>query len=145
MTDLDVVIEELRKRYESGDKSAVPLCLEYCMWSQQPIPPWLATAFGEACRKVHMREVKSWDDVFGRPLAKGKRLETERRDAKIARPLFLMIQDRRKAGAAINKELFHKVGKEFGVSGTVASEIYYGVRGRDRLRRLPERLQKNRK
>jgi hypothetical protein len=139
MIDRDVVIEVLRERYERGDKSAILWCLQYCMWSDQPIPPWLATAFDEACRKVYMREVKSWDDVFGRPLAKGKRLATERRDARLARPLFTMIQDRHKAGAAINKELFHKVGKEFGVSGTVASEIYYGVRGRDRLRRLPER------
>ena len=46
---------------------------------------------------------------------------------KIAGPLFDVVQERHEAGAAINKELFNEVGAEFGVSGTVASELYYEV------------------
>ncbi len=120
-------LEQLRQRYEGGDKATLPYSLNYCMMNNLPIPPWLATAFAQACHRVHMYEVKSWDDVFGRPLKKGKRLATERRNMKMAGPLFDMVQERHKAGAAINKGLFNEVGAEFGVSGTVASDLYYEV------------------
>jgi len=70
-------------------------------------------------------KVKSWDDVFGRPLEKGKRLKTERRNMEIASPIERRISDLHKAGKAIDKSLFAEVGKEFGVSGTIASELYY--------------------
>jgi hypothetical protein len=125
MTDQNDFLEQCRERYEGGDKLYLLYCLNYCMMNNRPIPPWLATAFRQAYDKVDMYEVKSWDDVFGRPLKKGKRLATEHRNMKIVHPLFLMIRDRHEAGAAINKELFNEVGAEFGVSGTVASELYY--------------------
>ena len=35
------------------------------------------------------------------------------------------MQRRHEAGESITKDLFESVGEEFGVSGTVASEIYY--------------------
>jgi hypothetical protein len=127
MTEQDDFLEECRERYEGGDKAMLPYSLNHCMMNNLPIPPWLATAFAQACHKVHMHEVKSWDDVFGRPLKKGKRLATEHRNMKIAGPLFNTIRGRHEAGAAINKELFNEVGAEFGVSGTVASELYYEV------------------
>jgi hypothetical protein len=127
MTDRKDCLEQLRKRYEGGDKACLPYSLSYCMMNNRPIPPWLATAFSQACHKVHRYEVKSWDDVFGRPLKKGKRLATEHRNMKIAEPLFNAIQDRHKAGAAMNKDLFDEVGTEFGISGTVASDLYYEI------------------
>jgi hypothetical protein len=127
MTEQDDFLEQCRERYEGGDKAYLPYCLEYCIGNDRPIPPWLAAAFRQACHKVRMHEVKSWDDVFGRPLGKGKRLATERRNMKTAGPLFDVVQERHEAGAAINKELFNEVGAEFGVSGTVASELYYEV------------------
>jgi hypothetical protein len=125
MTDRDDFLEQCRDRYEGGDKAYLPYCLDYCMTNNRPIPPWLATAFRQACHKVRMHEVKSWDDVLGRPIKKGGRLATERRNMKIAWPLFHTIRDRHQAGAAINKELFNEVGVEFGISGTVASDLYY--------------------
>ena len=127
MTEQDDFLEQCRECYEGGDKAYLPYCLDYCMTNNRPIPPWLATAFRQACHKVHMHEVKSWDDVFGPPLKKGKRLATERRNMKIAGPLFDMVQERHNAGAAIGKPLFDAVGAEFGIGGTVASELYYEV------------------
>jgi hypothetical protein len=125
--DHDDYMDRLCELYEKGDKPAILLGLEYCINNNRPIPQWLATALRDAFRKVRMFEVKSWDDVFGRHLKKGKRLATERRNMQIAGPLFEMIRERHEAGTGIGRPLFNAVGAEFGISGTVASELYYEV------------------
>ena len=43
------------------------------------VPPWVQEKFRAAMDKFHRREIKSWDEVFGRPLLKGKQLATEQR------------------------------------------------------------------
>jgi hypothetical protein len=127
MTGQDDILEKGRKRYEAGDKAAIPYSLNHCLINNLPVPPWLSTAFARACYKIDQYEVESWDDVLGKPLKKWQRPDTERRNKKIAGRLFLKVRERHKAGAAISKSLFEEVGEEFefGVSGTVASEIYY--------------------
>jgi len=116
-----------RERYEAGDKSELLYCLSHCIRNAEPIPDWLKQAFESAYIDVVMRKFKSWDDVFGKPLKKGKRLETERRNMEIAFPIWHRIRKLHDAGRPIDKALFAKVGKEFGVSGTVAGELYYGL------------------
>jgi hypothetical protein len=118
-------LQKGKERYESGETAELLYCLEYCMANHVLIPDWLAKAFGDAYHKVRCYEVKSWDDVFGRPLSKGKRLATERRNVQISSPLFHSVNDRHNAGQPIGKTLFSEVGKEFGVSATTAEEIYY--------------------
>jgi len=119
--------DDWRQHYEGGDNAALPQCLNHCMTFNVPIPEWAATAFCAAYDKIHQYEVKSWDDVLGRALAKGKRLATEQRNVKIWVPLFREIVRRHRSGAAISKELFSEVGRKFGVSGTIASDIYYAI------------------
>jgi hypothetical protein len=121
----DDFLEQMCRRYEGGDKTALPYSLNYCITNNHPIPPWLAMAFREACHKVLMHEVKSWDEVLGRPLKKGKQLAVEQRNMKIAFPLWERVRERHKGGAAIDKGLFEEVGGEFEVGATVASELYY--------------------
>lgn len=80
----DDFLEHQRARYEAGDKATIPYCINHCLVNNRPIPPWLATAFREAYEKVHRFEVKSWDDVFDRPLKKGMQIEKERKYMQIA-------------------------------------------------------------
>jgi len=122
------ILEKGRERYEAGDKSELLYCLHHCIENNYPIPEWLKQAFRSARYAVHMYKVKSWDDVFGKPLKKGKRLKTERKKMEIAEPLWARIRKLHDEGQPIGKPLFAAVGKEFGVSGTVASEIYYALR-----------------
>jgi hypothetical protein len=120
--------ELLRKRYESGHKWALMLCLRDCMELGRPIPEWARKAFCEAYDKIHRYEIESYDDAFGRHRKKGEQLVRARHKAKIRIPLVLEIVRRRRAGAAMFKEkLFHEVGKQFGVGATVAAEIYYDI------------------
>jgi hypothetical protein len=78
--------------------------------------------------KFHRREIKSWDEVFGRPLLKGKQLATEQRKLRLAGPIYQRVYERHMAGEPVTKALFDEVGKEVGVSGTVAAEIYYELK-----------------
>jgi hypothetical protein len=125
----DDILDQMRALYEgpNGDdhKAAIPAGLAYCIANDLPIPPWLRTAFGDALQKVGSRQVKTWDDVFGRPVLKSQRIHTMRRNVEIAGPLFAWIRERRGAGASITKELFGEGGAKFGVGATVAEEIYY--------------------
>jgi hypothetical protein len=125
MADHDDILDQLCALYEKGHKPAIPVGLAYCIKNNRSIPPWLATAFGDACKKIGSHEVESWDCVFGEPVLKGQRLYTLRRNSRICEPLWKRIQERRAAGAAITKELFAEVGAEFGLSATVAADIYY--------------------
>jgi hypothetical protein len=127
MNSNDRQLEKAKELYEQGDKAQLLYWLAHCIRDHRPIPLWLEKAFLAACRAGTRFEIKSWDEVFGRPLKKGKRLATERRKWVITEPLWTRVVDLHAEGKPLDKELFNTVGKEFGVSGTVASEIYYGV------------------
>lgn len=118
-----------RERYEAGHKSELLYCLHYCVVNGVPIPDWLKQAFERAYDDVHTYKVKSWDDVFGRPLKKGRQLKTERRKLEIAGPIWSRVHELHRAGRGrpIDKALFDRVGNEFGISGTVAAELYYAI------------------
>ena len=50
------------------------------------------------------------------------------RKKRVGLKVFERVEERHKAGEALDKDLFAEVGKEFGVGGTVAAELYYGTR-----------------
>lgn len=122
-------LEKGKEHYEKGDKSELLYCLSHCIVHDVQIPDWLNRAFREAYDTGRLS--KSWDDVFGKPLGKGKRLVTARRNDALESPIFESVQDRHKNGEAIDKNLFDSVGREFGVGGTVASELYYAFGKRE--------------
>ena len=116
--------EKGRELYEAGDKSEFMRCLFWCIRSDEPIPPWLKEALEQIMADRRSGKFKSWDEPFGKPLG-NKHQATVRRDAKVIVPLFDRVRELSESGRALNKELFDEVGKEFGVGGTVASELYY--------------------
>lgn len=124
------VLSEGKKLYDQGDKTQILKCLSSCLYYDRPIPPWLKQAFQNAYRAKSAYTIKSWDEVFGRPikLKKGARLETERRNrSEISSDIYKRVVERHGAGEPIDKELFASVGKDFGVGGTIASQLYYAV------------------
>jgi hypothetical protein len=143
MTEPPDPLEMWRSIYESGNEEAregqagrrwdaagfvVLYCLYYCLTCGRPIPPWLAKAFCAAFNKVINREASSWDEVFGKPVAKGKQLKAAQRRHEKSPLVYRRVRELHDAGAAINKGLFDKVGAENGVSGTIAAELYYEVK-----------------
>jgi hypothetical protein len=121
-------LEERRKLYEKGHKNELLYCLIWCLQNNVPIQAtWVYQKFLEAYFAVTGCEVKSWDDVFGRPLPKGGQLATERRKIEIRWSVYECIRNRHEAGEPLEK-LFREVGKDFGIGSTVAKELYYDIK-----------------
>src|SRR5262249_29881355 len=74
---------------------------------------------------AYLSRPKSWDDVFGRPLAKGKSHEAERRRWRIGMAVIGRVKELHSQGEPIDPALFEKVGKELNVSGGTARRYYY--------------------
>lgn len=121
-------LEAGRERYEAGDKSQLLHCLDFCLRSDPPVPvpPWLREAFHDAYHAGASYQIKSWDEVFGRPLKKGGQLASERRKYLAKAELFETIY---LSGKPLDDSLFALVGKKFGFSSTVAKELYYQALG----------------
>jgi hypothetical protein len=117
--------ERHRRKYEAGDISSLPSALWFCLANNEPIPDWLKDAYLEATRRVLTHEVSSWDDVFGKPLKKGKQRAAAHRRSRLADPVWQCVMERREAGEKMDKNLFASVGEEFGIKGTLAAELYY--------------------
>jgi hypothetical protein len=113
----------MRDAVEHGNAPTLLYFIAHCFSNGLAVPEWARERFLAATRKGS--EIKSCDEVFGRPLKKGKQLKAARRRAQLAEPIWSRVCERHSAGEAIDKGLFDSVGKEFDVGGTVAAEIYY--------------------
>src|ERR1700733_4231800 len=88
--------------------------------------PWLTTAFCDAYDRYLNFEVKSLDELFG-GRRKGMQIGAARRRLEKRDEVFWRVQELRKAGRSVNRDLFNAVGKEFGISGAKADSFYYEV------------------
>jgi hypothetical protein len=81
-----------------------------------PVPEWLSAAFIERYRMGQQGEIRSWDEVFGKPTryGAGKRLRRRMEEES----LILEEVERIKAeGKPLNEEEFHEIGRRLkGVS-----------------------------
>ena len=127
------ILAEGKILYDQGDKTQILYCLHWCFIGDVPIPPWLKQAFKNAFNAKSEGKIKSWDEVFGRPFKKGTRPERELYKRRIASGLYDRVEERHSAGEPIDKSLFEAVGKDFGVGGTVAAELYYRIKEIDKL------------
>jgi hypothetical protein len=115
-------LRKCQRRYESGQREALMDAIRCCILGEWPAPPWLRDAF----REVLDTPKKSWDEVFDSPIPKGAHRRRRYRNLKIGRQLKKRIEFlHEKEGRSINRELFEDVGKEFGVGGSVARDLYY--------------------
>lgn len=113
--------------FTEGKKEAILKALSICSMHSFPIPQWCARAYLEAFKKVASYKTGSWDDVFGKPLPKGKHLEAKRK-YKVKGPLvYQKIKQIKNANPSIpiDASLFETVGKELGISKTTAGRYYY--------------------
>jgi hypothetical protein len=119
--------EMLKRSFEAGDKSTLLWTIYACLDMRRPIPEWVRVAFLNAYEARGRFEIRSWDEVFGRPVPKSTHLKPNKREAE----LRLIIVEHVEALAAkqkVNNELFKEVGKEWGINSTRVKEIYYSNR-----------------
>jgi hypothetical protein len=63
--------------YETGDKSALMRMLVACAMFQWKIPKWASEALQGAHMQAALAEIKSWDDVFGKPVSESQAAENK--------------------------------------------------------------------
>ena len=126
------ILDILKERFEAGDKSALLYAIYHCLLMKRPLPEWWRLKFLHAYEAHARFEIRSWDQVFGRPVPKGTHLETEKRNAEL-RPLVIERVEALRAERPIDKGLFEKIGRELNppLKGTTVSEIYYDERTRE--------------
>jgi hypothetical protein len=91
-----VIVRDLRRdqdfaEYEShmqdalngGDSGALLRFISECFRADRAVPKWAQEKFKNAVDRVSRQQAKSWEEVFGRPLKKGKQLEAARRKAEL--------------------------------------------------------------
>ena len=103
-------------------KSEVLQDLYACLLTNKPIPRELSDAFMESYLRGRNGEVRSWDDVFGKPTRYGtgekikRRIEQERLVAEeVARV--------KAEGGSLNQEEFQAIGGRRGVAVGAATKV----------------------
>ena len=120
--DADFQFELAREALSAREIAPLLNVISNCFLNNNSVPVWAQKALINAISKAKTYQIKSWDEVFGRPLEKGKQLTAERRRLVLMEPIFKRVRGRHEAGESITKDLFESVGREFGVSGTVAAD-----------------------
>ena len=119
-----------KAEYEAGNQWALMQAIRVCASDDVPMPNWVATAYVKCFEACRIGEAKSWDDVFGKPHPKGSNLSAILKRHKNQWPLVNRIRELKAADPtlALDEGLFEKVGKEFGLGKTLASEYYYDAK-----------------
>lgn len=120
-----------KEKIEGGKKAVLLKAMHECLIMRKPLPEWLRLAFVQAYQSAYPFELKSWDAVFGKPHPKGAHLKTRKQHFKLEYPICSRVDEFAAKGENVDKGLFERIGKEFGISGTTASTIYYKKRAKD--------------
>jgi hypothetical protein len=120
-------VEECSKYYEAaykaGNKRALILMIGACGLSGWIIPKWVTEVIVGADDYAASGELKSWDEVFGKPPTL-KRAERVHDWDNRHRVLHAVLKASAK-GEPIDDLLFERVGKKLGIGGkTKVKELY---------------------
>jgi hypothetical protein len=114
-------MEGFRLRFEEGDKRAL---FEAINWDQKGLPDWVKKALGNAYWRFKDGDLKSWEEVFGKPFP-GKSRKRARQRAR-ALEVWTEVRLRINQGQPIDEHLFEQVGKKLGLGGhSTVSALYY--------------------
>lgn len=123
--------------HEAGDKMALFGAIRLCANHDLPLPEWAARVFITGYDKVLNHLAASWDEAFGQPFPKGKHLAAARRNRMLRCAVWLKVKEITEQASPsgpgrpllrrppIDVNLFERVGREFGINRTLASELYY--------------------
>jgi len=119
------VLPSLRRNYEeSGNSGFLFLALNVCSQEGLMVPAWLAEAFGHIWTREKVAKARSWDEVFGKPIAKGMQPDAQQRRSELQPKIFERVQELSRAGKSINKTLYADIGDEFEISGGYVEKLY---------------------
>ena len=124
MLEPGATVEDYSKVYEAeyaaGDKFALARMIVVCAIRRCAIPKWAAETFEGAVSYALTGDIKSWDEVFGKPA----RRKVDRKWMYMDRVYFEVLAAKGK-GEAIDDLLFERIGKQLKIGGkTKVKELY---------------------
>lgn len=122
--------EELRSRFEQGDRVALLDAVHVCAIHRLVMPAWVAENYLDAYRAVITGKAKSWDEVFSRPYPKGVHINRLQKERKNRWRVYSEVSRLRASGESLDEALLEKVGRRLGLGKTQTSEIYYQAKRR---------------
>jgi hypothetical protein len=128
--DFDLYSDENRASFEAEDKTALFRVLTLCALFRRPLPEWASAAFISIYRAALAGEIRSWDDVFGRPWEQEKRGAQQRgvRTQSWKWEVWKLVHELHEGEGKppIDDALFERVGKELGIGGRSTVKALYG-------------------
>jgi hypothetical protein len=119
-----VSLDDLKRRFDEGDKNALATALLLFVVNKPEVPLWVRMAWLNGCADIRKARVTSWDDVLGKP-HEGKHLPDVRRRAELRYPVWHRVRCLHQGdGLAIGPELFAAVADEFGIGQRLAKQLY---------------------
>jgi hypothetical protein len=107
--------------YEAGDKAALMRMIVVCAISGWIIPKWATDIIEGATGFAAWGEIKSWDEVFGKPIRR-----KQARKWMLGERVYLEVLDAHCRGKAIDDLLFERVGKKLKIGGKTKVKELYG-------------------
>ena len=144
-------LEQERKRFEEGDQMALLAAIRCCANHDLVMPEWVSRGFIKGYDAVLNYRASSWDDVFGRPLPKGKHLAALRKKRLTSVQVWNEVRAAVLKGESIEDDFFSRVGAKLAIGKTLASEYYYAFAAqmpavaRSRAKKLPQKTKTSRK
>lgn len=122
-------LEQLRARYEQGNKFALMSAIRECANHDLIMPRWVGAGYIAAFDTILNYRSKDWNEVFGSPIQKGANLAALRKKRRLKFAVFNEIVEirQRDPDRAIDAGLFESVGKQFNIGKTLAEEYYYAA------------------
>src|SRR5262249_25742418 len=100
----------LKRTFEAGDKAVLLDTMYWCLELRRLIPEWARIAFADAYEAAEQFKIRSWEEVFGRPVPKGTHLKPRKRDAALPSIIFEHVEALKRAGRKVDKkDLFKEV------------------------------------
>lgn len=117
----------LGEQFKKGDQWVLMQAIRVCANHDMPLPEWASRAYIRAYDSVNWARAKSWDEVFGRPYPKGTNMKATRKRRIGTFQVWNRVREiqRQEPDTPISEALFERVGKEFNLGKTLASEYYY--------------------
>jgi hypothetical protein len=115
--------EDLRKRFENGDKNALIQAIRFFFNEKIVAPEWVVDAFFEAMNKWLSMEVKELGAAFGLTWPKGRSVAAAKKQRKVMFAVYLSII-KASENRAIDDGLFEEIGKRFSLGKTLVKKYY---------------------
>jgi hypothetical protein len=131
-------LARLKARHDAGDGRALFEALDL---NTSIMVPWIAEAYAKGWGRYLRHEAKTLDEAFGVERPKGQHFEAARKRERLRPQIILGVYalHANGKGMPLDGAIFETIGREAGISGREASEIF-GEPESDELRELARNL-----